>query len=156
AAAEPRKPLRIGKATNAWPPNPALERLIDDAMRAMEKSGAKIADVKLPDGPYEDAAELTILMEAASSFRNLIHSGNWAKLVDPLGQIKGYGGEEFWAWDYLDVQRIRTILQRRMDKLFDDFDVVAAAGSDSVARPLARPPAGAGRGGGGRRAGGSE
>jgi len=151
AAAEPPKPLRIGKATNAWPPNPALERLIDDAMRAMEKTGAKIVDVKLPDGPYEDAAELTILMEAASSFRNLIHSGNCAKLRDPLGQINGYVSEEFSASDYLDVQRIRTILQRRMDQLFDDFDVLAAAGSDTVARPLARPPAGAGRGGGGGR-----
>jgi len=151
AAAEPRKPLRVGKATNAWPPNPALERLVDDAMRAMEKTGAKIADVNLPDGPYEDAAELTILMEAASSFRNLIHSGDCAKLRDPLGQINGYVSEEFSASDYLDVQRIRTILQRRMDKVFDEFDVLAMAGSDSVARPLVRPAAGAGRGGGGGR-----
>jgi aspartyl-tRNA(Asn)/glutamyl-tRNA(Gln) amidotransferase subunit A len=86
-------------------------------------------------------------MEAASSFRNLIHSGNCAKLRDPLGQINGYLSEEFSASDYLDVQRIRTILQRRVDKLFEDFDVLAAAGSDTVARPLARPPVGAGRGG---------
>jgi aspartyl-tRNA(Asn)/glutamyl-tRNA(Gln) amidotransferase subunit A len=150
-AAEPRKPLRIGKATNAWPPNPALERLVDDAMRVMEKTGAKIADVNLPDGPYEDAAELTILMEAASSFRNLIHSGDCAKLRDPLGQINGYVSEEFSASDYLGVQRIRTILQRRMDKLFGEFDVLAMAGSDSVARPWVRPAAGAGRGGGGGR-----
>jgi aspartyl-tRNA(Asn)/glutamyl-tRNA(Gln) amidotransferase subunit A len=145
---EPRKPLRIGKVTNAWPPNPALEGLIDASLRVMEKNGARIADVQIPDGPFEDAAELTILMEAASSFRNLIHSGMCAGLRDPLGQINGYVSEEFSASDYLDVQRIRAILQRRMDKLFEQFDVLALAGSDTVARPLARPPAGGGRGGG--------
>src|SRR5262249_29723371 len=95
AESGPRKPLRIGKVTNAWPPNPSLEGLIDAALSTMEKSGAKIADAQIPDGPFEDAAELTILMEAASSFRNLVHSGACANLRDPLGQINGYVSEEF-------------------------------------------------------------
>jgi Asp-tRNA(Asn)/Glu-tRNA(Gln) amidotransferase A subunit family amidase len=146
-ASDARKPLRIGKVTNAWPANPALEAVIDTALGTMEKHGARIADAKIPDGPFEDAAELTILMEAASSFRNLIHSGSCAGLRDSLGQINGYVSEEFSASDYLDVQRIRAILQQRIDKLFDEFDVLAAAGSDSVARPLVRQPAGGGRGG---------
>jgi aspartyl-tRNA(Asn)/glutamyl-tRNA(Gln) amidotransferase subunit A len=148
AESKTRKPLRIGKVTNAWPPNAFLEGLIDTAMRMMERSGARITDARIPEGPFEDAAELTILMEAAASFRNLIHSGTCAGLRDPLGQINGYVSEEFSASDYLDVQRIRAILQRSMDKLFDQFDVLAVAGSDSVARPLVRPPAGGGRGGG--------
>ena len=125
---EPREPLRIGKVTNSWPPNPALERVIDDALRVLEKNGAKIADVRIPDGPFEDAAELTILMEAASSFRNMIRSGECARLSDPLGQINGYVSEEFSSSDYLDVQRIRAILQQRIDKLFDECDVLAVAG----------------------------
>jgi aspartyl-tRNA(Asn)/glutamyl-tRNA(Gln) amidotransferase subunit A len=141
---EPRKPLRIGKVTNAWPANPALESVIDEALRTMEKGGSKVADAMIPDGPFEDAAELTILMEATSSFRDLIHSGSCAGLRDPLGQINGYVSEEFSSSDYLDVQRVRTILQQRVDKLFDEFDVLAAAGNDTVARPLTRPPAGSG------------
>jgi aspartyl-tRNA(Asn)/glutamyl-tRNA(Gln) amidotransferase subunit A len=140
STAATRKPLRIGKLTNAWPPNRALESVIDQALRALEKAGAKIVDAKVPEGPFEDVAELTILMEAASSFRNPIRSGECARLRDPLGQINGYVSEEFSSSDYLDVQRIRSILQKRIDKLFDDFDVLAAAGSDSVARPLARQP----------------
>lgn len=135
-----RQPLRIGKLTNAWPPNPALETAIDQALGVMEKNGAKIADVSVPDGPFEDAAELTILMEAAASFRNMIRSGSCAKLRDPLGQINGYVSEQFSSSDYLDVQRVRTILQRRIDKLFDEFDVLATAGSDSTAQPLVEPP----------------
>jgi aspartyl-tRNA(Asn)/glutamyl-tRNA(Gln) amidotransferase subunit A len=144
-AAEPSKPLRIGKLTNAWPANPALESVIDEALRSMEKSGAKIGDAKIPDGPFEDAAELTILMEAASSFRNMIHSGACARLRDPVGQINGYVSEEFSSSDYLDVQRVRSVLQRRIDKLFDEFDVIAAASSDTVARPLVRRPSETGR-----------
>jgi aspartyl-tRNA(Asn)/glutamyl-tRNA(Gln) amidotransferase subunit A len=130
------KPMRIGKLTNAWPPNPALESQIDRALQTMERHGAKISDVQVPDGPFEDAAELTILMEAASSFRNLIRSGTCARLRDPLGQVNGYASEEFSSSDYLDVQRVRTLLQRKIDKLFDNYDVLAAAGSDTTAERL--------------------
>jgi aspartyl-tRNA(Asn)/glutamyl-tRNA(Gln) amidotransferase subunit A len=133
------KPLRIGKLTNAWPANAQLESTIDEAMKVMEKAGAKVSDAKVPEGPFEDAAELTILMEAASAFRNLIRSGSCAKLKDPVGQINGYASEEFSSSDYLDVQRVRAILQRAIDKLFDDFDVIATASSNSVAQPLLRP-----------------
>jgi aspartyl-tRNA(Asn)/glutamyl-tRNA(Gln) amidotransferase subunit A len=132
--------LRVGKLTNAGSPDPELESLVDAALRTLEKHGARISDAVVPDGPFEDAAELTILMEAASSFRNMIRSGSCANLRDPLGQINGYVSEEFSAADYLDVQRVRSILQRRIDKLFDDFDVLAAPGSDSTAQPLVEPP----------------
>jgi len=42
------------------------------------------------------------------------------------------------------VQRVRKILQERMDKLFDQFDVVMAAGSNSPAQPLVPAPGGRG------------
>ena len=134
------KPLRIGRLTNAWPPNSALESVVDAALKALEKNGAEIRDAKVPEGPFEDVAELTILMESASAFREMIRSGSVAGLRDPLGQINGYVSEEFSSFDYLDVQRIRTILQKRIDKLFDEFEVLAAAGSNTTAELLAPPP----------------
>ncbi len=139
------KPLRIGKLTNAWTRMaPGLEAAIDDALRAMEKSGARVSDAALPDGPYEDAAELTILMEAASAFQDMVHSGSCAQLVDPLGQVNGYISEELGAADYLQVQRTRAILQRRVDKLFESFDVIATAGSATAAQRLTPLPRGTG------------
>jgi aspartyl-tRNA(Asn)/glutamyl-tRNA(Gln) amidotransferase subunit A len=138
------KPLRIGKLTNAWTRMaPGLESAIDAALLAMEKGGAKVSDAALPDGPFEDAAELTILMEAASAFEDMVHTGACAQLVDPLGKINGYISEELSAADYLRVQRVRAILQKRVDKLFDEFDVVATAGSDTAAQPLVRAPSAA-------------
>ena len=140
AAVSP-KPLRIGKLTNAWTRMaPGLESAIDAALLAMEKAGARVSDAAFPDGPFEDAAELTILMEAASAFEDMVHSGTCAQLVDPLGQINGYISEELGSTDYLRVQRVRAILQKRVAQLFDRFDVLATAGSDSAAQPLVRAP----------------
>jgi len=134
-----RKRLRVGRLTNVWNElDPAMESAIDQSLKALEKSGAQISDAEIPDGPFQDAAELTILIEAASAFQQMIQSGTCAKLKDPLGQINGYVSQEFTASDYMQVQRVRTFLQRAVDKLFDRFDVIAAAGSSTVARRL--PP----------------
>lgn len=135
------KPLRIGRLTNVWrETEPGLESAVDSALKVLEKNGAKLSDVEIPDGPYEEAAELTILMEAASSFQDLIVSGRCSELVDPVGQINGYASREFSAADYLQVQRVRTFLQKQIDKLFDKYDVLAAAGESSAASPLSAPP----------------
>ncbi len=135
------KPLRIGRLTNVWREmDPSLQSAVDDALKVLEKNGAKISDVEIPGGPYEECAELTILIEAASSFQDLIASGHCAELVDPVGQINGYASSEFSATDYLQVQRVRTFLQKQIDRLFDDFDVLATAGESSAASPLSAPP----------------
>jgi len=133
--------LRIGRLTNVWREmDPGLQASVDAALKVMEKNGAKISDVEIPDGPYEECAELTILMEAASSFQDLIQSGRCSELVDPVGQINGYASSEFSATDYLQVQRVRRFLQQQIDRLFDDFDVLATAGESSAASPLSAPP----------------
>ncbi len=133
--------LRIGRLTNVWREmDPGLQASVDAALKVMEKNGAKISDIEIPDGPYEECAELTILMEAASSFQDLIQSGRCSELVDPVGQINGYASSEFSATDYLQVQRVRRFLQQQIDRLFDDFDVLATAGESSAASPLSAPP----------------
>ncbi len=133
--------LRVGRLTNVWNKmDPGLEQAVDDALKVMERTGATIHDVQVPDGPYEEAAELTILMEAASAFQNLIHSGRCVQLDDPLGRINGYASEQFTAAEYLQVQRVRLQLQRQIDKLFDDFDVLTTAGQSTAASPLNAPP----------------
>jgi aspartyl-tRNA(Asn)/glutamyl-tRNA(Gln) amidotransferase subunit A len=135
------KPLRIGRLTNVWREmDPGLQFAVDDALKVLEKAGAKISDVEIPDGPYEECAELTILMEAASAFQDLVATGRCAQLVDPVGQINGYASSEFSVTDYLQVQRVRTFLQKQIDRLFDDFDVLATAGESSAASLLSAPP----------------
>ena len=81
-------------------------------------------------------------MEAASAFQDLIASGRCAELIDPVGQINGYASMEFSSADYLQVQRVRTVLQKQVDRLFDEFDVLATAGESSAASLLDSPPEG--------------
>lgn len=135
------RPVRIGRLTNVFPNvDPELHAAADDALRILEQNGAKVSDVELPEGPFEEAAELVILIEAASAFSELIDSGRCAQLADPLGQINGYASREFSASDLLQIQRVRVYLQKKIDVLFDRFDVIAAPGEDTAAIPLKPPP----------------
>ncbi len=137
------KRLRIGRLTNAWNHLPdELEHSLNDAIDMLRNAGAQVLDIELPAGPYEEAAELTILMEAAAAFRDLIESGRCAQLRDPLGQINGYASEQFSASDYLQVQRVRALLQKNLDRLFDDFDVLTTASQSSAAEKLTTEPPG--------------
>ena len=133
--------LRIGRLTNAFPrADAAVHEAANAALRVLEQHGAMVADAELPDGPFEEAAELVILMEAAASFSDLLRSGRCAELSDPHGQINGYASMAFSTVDYLQVQRVRTFLQKKIDALFDRFDVIAAPGQGDTAMPFSAPP----------------
>lgn len=135
------KPLRIGRLTNVFPnADPVLHSAVDDALKVLEQNGAEVSDAQLPEGPYEEAGELVILIEAASAFSELIQSGRCAQLEDALGQVNGYASLEFSASDLLQIQRVRVFLQEKIDALFDRFDVIAAPGEDTISIPLKPPP----------------
>ncbi len=141
AAQVSSRPIRIGRLTNVFPnADPELHAAADDALKILEKNGAEVSDVELPEGPFEEASELVILIEAASAFSELIDSGRCAELADPLGQINGYASREFSASDLLQIQRVRVFLQQKINALFDRFDVIAAPGEDTAAIPLKPPP----------------
>jgi aspartyl-tRNA(Asn)/glutamyl-tRNA(Gln) amidotransferase subunit A len=137
---EPHMPLRVGRFTNVWNKiDPEVQNASDEGARVLERAGARVSDVQMPEGPFEQAAELTILIEAASAFQRLIDSGECSKLADPLGQINGYASGVFSASDYLQIQRVRTFLQRQVNTLFDSFDVLTTAGQPDLAQPLVQP-----------------
>jgi aspartyl-tRNA(Asn)/glutamyl-tRNA(Gln) amidotransferase subunit A len=56
----------------------------------------------------------------------LIEQGRAIELADPLGRIGGYVNKQIAASDYMSALQIRGVFQKRIDKLFDDFDVIAA------------------------------
>jgi aspartyl-tRNA(Asn)/glutamyl-tRNA(Gln) amidotransferase subunit A len=130
-------PLRIGRLTNVYgKPDPDADKAVDEACRIFEKAGATVESCEFPDGPFEEAAELTILMEAASSFGQLIHSGKCKELTDPQGRVNGYASEQFSVTDYLHVQRVRPMLQRTADAMFDRYSVLISPAQPTAAQPL--------------------
>ena len=132
-----KKPIRIGWLRNAWKDVPKdIESGTGKAIDLLKSSGASIEETDLPDGPWEAAANTVISVEAAAAFENLIESGRVADLADPLSRIGGYVNQQVPASDYARALRIRAVLQRRIDKLFDKFDVIAAASQPNSATTL--------------------
>ena len=137
SASAPLKPLRIGWLTNAWKKvTPEIEAATRAALDILKKNGAVIKDAKLPEGPWEPAAGTIISVEGAAAFESLIESGRVAELTDPLGKVAAYVNQQIPASDYVRAVRIRAILQRKIDEMFDQFDVIAAASLPVTASPL--------------------
>ncbi|HYL82592.1 MAG TPA: amidase [Candidatus Angelobacter sp.] len=130
------RPLRVGWLTNAWKLEPGVAKLVDAATRVLRKFFPSVKNAALPVGPWEEAAGLIVAVESASSFRALIHSGKAGELTDPLGQISGYLNEQYSAVDYQQALRIREIAQKKMDELFETFDVLVAPPQPVPATPL--------------------
>lgn len=131
------KPLRIGWLTNAWkkvPPD--IVAVVNAAMNVLKTNGAVIKDTKLPEGPWEAAAGTVISVEGAAAFDSLIESGRVAELNDPLGKVAAYVSQQIPASDYVRAVRIRAVLQKKIDELFNRFDVIAAASLPVTASPL--------------------
>lgn len=137
AAAATAKPLRIGWLTNAWKKMPSdVESAVSGAVNILKKNGAVIKDTRLPEGPWEAAAGTVISVEGAAAFESLIESGRVSELNDPLGKVAAYVNQQIPASDFVRAARIRGVLQRKIDRLFDEFDVIAAASLPVTASPL--------------------
>lgn len=131
------RPLKVGWLTNAWKSLDAeVAKAILAAEKIVRKHFATTKGAALPEGPFEDAGNIIVAAESAASFRALIRSGRVSELRDPLGQIAGYVNEQYTAADYLRALSVREILQRKMEELFDSFDVLVAAAQPVPASPL--------------------
>ena len=125
--------LKVGWLTNAWKKmEPGVAKAADAAEKIVKKYFHGVKNAKLPDGPFEDAGNVIVAVEGASSFRSLIRSGQVSELADPLGRIAGYVNEQFSGADYVQALRVREILQKKMEELFDAFDLLV-----TVTQPVA-------------------
>src|SRR5580693_1313655 len=68
--------LRVGWLTNAWKKlDPRVAKVILAAEKVVRKYFPSVKSATVPDGPFEDAANLIIAAECAASFQTLIRSG---------------------------------------------------------------------------------
>ena len=129
--------LRVGWLSNAWKEyQPGVEKVVDVAHKALQRHFPSVKRANLPEGPWEDAGNIILSCEAASSFSSLIRSGKVGELTDPLSRVGGYLNLTISGGDYNSALRIREILQVKMAELFDSFDVLATATQPVTATPL--------------------
>jgi aspartyl-tRNA(Asn)/glutamyl-tRNA(Gln) amidotransferase subunit A len=130
--------LRVGWLANQWKEiSPDVNQAAMAARQVLEKSSSiALSNVSLPEGPWETAAGIIISVEGATAFRKLIESGRVSELNDPLGQVGGYMNEEISASDFILAQRIRAVLQTKMDEIFTQVDVLATSSPPVTASKL--------------------
>jgi aspartyl-tRNA(Asn)/glutamyl-tRNA(Gln) amidotransferase subunit A len=129
--------LRVGWLTNAWKEyEPGVAKVVDAAHKVLQRHFPSVKNTTLPEGPWEDAANLIVSSEVASAFSALISSGRVGELSDPLARLGGYVNLTISGADYNSALRIREILQVKMASLFDSYDVIAAATQPVTATPL--------------------
>jgi aspartyl-tRNA(Asn)/glutamyl-tRNA(Gln) amidotransferase subunit A len=133
----PAKALRVARIEKAWEnPDPDIAAAFEQALGVLQKSGAAISSVQLPEGPYETAGGIVISVEAASAYSTLIESGGVAQLSDPLSRVGGYVAQTTNSQDFIRAQRIRRVLQHKMDVIFQQFDVLVAPSQPNAASTL--------------------
>jgi len=129
--------LRVGWLTNAWKSyDPGIAKILDATKSALRHHFPSVHDTPLPEGPWEDAANLILSAEASSAFGSLIRSGRVKELTDPMGRIAGYVSQSISGADYNNALRIRDILQRKMSAIFDAYDVLVTASQPVTATKL--------------------
>src|ERR1700720_3114750 len=75
------RPLRLGWLTNAWKkPDSGVAKAVLAAQKVVRNYFAGTKSAALPEGPFEDAANVIIAAECAASFRTLIRSGRVSEL----------------------------------------------------------------------------
>ncbi|MHB8630314.1 MAG: amidase [Candidatus Limnocylindria bacterium] len=150
AAASAVRTARVGFAEEDLDhATPEAKRALERGMAELRRIVPKVTRAVLPaDLPYGPMVGTVFGAEGAAIFGELVDSGRVDLLVDKR-QAEGLkAGGQIRARDYLQAQRLRSILIERFRALFETVDVIVAPARSSTAPPIDAPldgrPPGAG------------
>jgi aspartyl-tRNA(Asn)/glutamyl-tRNA(Gln) amidotransferase subunit A len=102
---------------------PGVAGAVRDATRVLEGLGACLVEVDLPHAVHAQAAAVPVMgAEAAAWHGRWLDERSAEYGVDVLERLRQ--GARTVAVDYLDGQRVRTVLQREFEAAFASVDVV--------------------------------
>ncbi|MCC9137052.1 amidase [Pontibacter silvestris] len=119
------KKLRVGYLKNDFARDYGFKENDQATLDALQKAGIEMVPVELPDLPVRDLT-LTISVEGAAAFDELTRSGRDTLLVQ---QHKNAWPNTFRAArfvpavEYLQAQRVRSLLVQQMQEKLKDVDV---------------------------------
>jgi len=150
AAASALRRVRVGSADeDLGHASPEAKRALERGLAELRRVIPKMTRAVLPtDLPYGPMVGTVFGAEGATIFGELIDSGRVDELVDKRQAAGFKQASEIRARDYLQAQRLRTVLSERFRTLFEDVDVIVGPGRTSTAPPIGAPldgrPPGAG------------
>jgi aspartyl-tRNA(Asn)/glutamyl-tRNA(Gln) amidotransferase subunit A len=114
---------------------PAVRENFEAALKALGGAIEVTRDVEFPDLPWGAAVGTIVGAEGATAFRELIESGDVAKLRCASDHTGGYSNLLTPAVDYIQAMRLRRPMRAAMVKLFEKYDCIATPGRGTVAYP---------------------
>ena len=103
-----------------------------DALREI----GTLEEIDLPDLPFDEAAELVIVAEAAAAFEEFVESGASLGLTAPEDRAGLDHAFALPAVDYLRALRIRRLGGSALDDMLRPYDAIVAPTLRQVAPPL--------------------
>jgi len=110
-----------------------------DASLEVLRQFAAIEEIELPDLPYNEVADLIVACEVASAHEELVTSGKIAEMSALEDRWRIYPDLMIPAIDYLRAMRIRTVIQRELDRLFKRYAAIVTPTLSTVAGPIDVP-----------------
>ncbi|HTR97211.1 MAG TPA: amidase [Candidatus Acidoferrales bacterium] len=114
---------------------PAVRDNFEAAMKTLAPHFEVTRDVDFPDLPWGPAVGTIVGAEGASAFRDLLESGDVAKLKCPSDHVGGYSSLLVPAVDYLHAMRLRGSMRTAMREFYRKYDAIATPGRATVALP---------------------
>ena len=139
------KKLRVGYLKKDFERTYGFKENDEATLAALRKAGIELIPIELPDLPVRDLT-LTISVEGAAAFDELTRSGRDSLLVAQHKRAWPTifrAGRLVPAVEYLQAQRVRTLLVQQMQEKMKDIDVYLSpsfAGSNLVLTNLSGHP----------------
>jgi aspartyl-tRNA(Asn)/glutamyl-tRNA(Gln) amidotransferase subunit A len=105
--------------------DPAVAENTRASLELLREFG-EVTEVDLPDLPWNDAASMIIMCEAASAFEEFLDSGRSSELTAPEDRSGVYHALTVPAVDYLRAMRIRKAGAMAMAPLVEQYDLLVA------------------------------
>jgi aspartyl-tRNA(Asn)/glutamyl-tRNA(Gln) amidotransferase subunit A len=125
--------LVVGVEDREWrDASPQIARAGEDAIRVLEKEGARIVKVQLPLARFAAAIGYVIIgIESLGALRE-----EWREHADDMSsdlQVSFAALQGLTALEYLDAMRLRSGLRRELQQAFADIDLLALPTTASTA-----------------------
>jgi aspartyl-tRNA(Asn)/glutamyl-tRNA(Gln) amidotransferase subunit A len=126
--AHAKRKFRLGLLPTDYQKNkaPDAAKRFQEALQVLHKLGHTSDEAKLPDFPYDQCAEMIVVVEGSSAFEDLARSPRLELLADKAQHAGFLAGLAVPAADYLRAMRIRAIAAPEAVKVFEKFDALIA------------------------------
>jgi aspartyl-tRNA(Asn)/glutamyl-tRNA(Gln) amidotransferase subunit A len=123
---------------NEWA-EPAARASLNNAFDVIKKMGFRMREVELPPFPYGAVLGTILAGEAGSVFEEFIRSGS-VDLLHDARQIAGLKAYlDLPSTDYLRAMRVRSLIQKAINDLYLDVNIVVTPSRFDVANPISQP-----------------